>query len=69
MLIQYIKLLNSRFKRSFSPLEDISHGEVIVDAKRAGVKKIEKPYGVKIKGNSVVLEPLTFAVIRVKTYK
>ena len=67
--IYYIFVNCDRFKRSFTPLEEISSGEVIVDGKRAGVKKIEKPYGVEIKGNSVVLEPLTFAVIRVKSNK
>ncbi len=69
--VYYIFVNCDKIKRSFTPLEEVSKGEVIVDGKRAGVKKIEKPYGVEIKEkeNSVVLEPLTFAVIRVKSNK
>ena len=67
--VYYIFVNCDKIKRSFTPLEEVSKGEVIVDGKRAGVKKIDKPFGVEFKGDSVVLDPLTFAVIRVKSNK
>lgn len=52
-------------KRCFTLSEDLTKGEVIVDAKKAGITKIDKPLGISITSNKIELEPLTFVVIRV----
>ena len=56
-------------KRTFTLAKDLTKGDVVVDGKKAGINKIYMPDGIEVKNNSVVLEPLTFAVIRVKSNK
>ena len=56
-------------KRTFTLSKDLTKGDLIVDGKKAGTTKIDKPFGVEVKNNSVVLDPLTFAVIRVESNK
>ncbi len=51
-------------KRTFTLSEDLTTGEVVVDAKKAGVMKINKPEGFVLTANSIELEPLTVVVIR-----
>ena len=53
-------------KRTFTLSEDLTNGEVIVDAKQAGITKINKPQGLVLASNKIELEPLTFVVIRKK---
>ena len=65
----YVFVNCDSFKRTFSLKEDLTKGDLIVDGKKAGVIKIDKPFGVEVKQDSVILEPLTFAVIRVESHK
>ncbi|MBP5470846.1 MAG: hypothetical protein J6Z11_16570, partial [Candidatus Riflebacteria bacterium] len=52
-------------KRCFTLSEDLTKGEVIVDAKKAGTTKITKPLGVSFTSNKIELETLTLVGIRV----
>jgi secreted pullulanase len=56
-------------KRAFTLSKDLTKGDLIVDGKKAGVNKIDKPFGVEVKKDSVVLEPLTLAIIRIESNK
>ena len=51
-------------RRKFTLSEDLTGGMVLVDAEKAGVEPIVEPKGVAMKSDSIVLEPLTFVVIK-----
>ncbi|WP_058308407.1 pullulanase [Gracilibacillus massiliensis] len=51
--------------RSLTLTEDLTGGEVVVDARQAGVETIEEPQGVSITDNGLDIDALTSVVIRV----
>ncbi len=53
-----------KVKRTFSLAEDLTKAEVIVDSKKAGITKIEKPVGLTLLANSIELDPLTVTILR-----
>ena len=51
-------------QRTFTLSEDLTKGEVIVDANKAGTLKIENPEGITLTSSKIELRPLSVAIIR-----
>ncbi|MFN2340818.1 MAG: pullulanase [Halanaerobium sp.] len=67
---QYFIFVNADNKsREISTPIDLRSAEIIVDQSQAGTAKIEKPIGLKIFEDSIQLEALTGAVIKIKNKK
>ncbi|WP_096185557.1 pullulanase [Evansella halocellulosilytica] len=54
-------------QRTLTVDDDLTNGEVIVDANEAGVTEVADPTGVEITTDSISLDPLTTVVVRTDT--
>lgn len=56
--------INGDTKERVFPIENLINADVLVDKNSAGYEKIQKPIGLRITNNSVILDALTFVVMK-----